>query len=899
MNPFRAALLIVLLLSSSASAKTTRFVWTNSPAPAAPYTNWTTAAHILQDAVDVCANGDTVVVTNGLYAVGGRPAPGKALANRVLVTNDIALISVNGPKETVIQGAGPLGPAAVRCAYLTNGAVLSGFRLENGHTLAAGGGDSTPDQHGGGLYAYNAGLATNCIVVSNAASRQGGGIYAYGTAVNDCRMEHNEAEDGGGAYLYFCPLRNSTFLDNMASPGFGGGAYVVGDEVTDCTFARNNGYWGGGLFLGAGEAHRVVAVSNLAARGGGLAAGESILEGLRLAQNSVVERGGGAYLQMCRMTDSVVSNNNLAWQDGIGGVAGGAGIAGEGCQFETCVIRDNWGYDADDQGGGIACFPVGAWTTEVVNCSIRGNSAGDGGGIFVATGALCVASATGTNATDIRQNAATNYGGGVCLTTQAVFRGSGNLLFAANEAAYGGGFAALEGAQATLEGADGNVPVFYDNTAADSGGGLYAAGTNTALTLRNVQVGRGGAKIQGNWARGTVSARGVGGGGIALKYGASLTGCNLRVEYNSCPSACGGGLLIDYSRAHIASTPSGPPATARSASLFANNSALAGGAIYSCASPFVIQEASFIENSAERGGAIFAYIGSTGRLDNVVMAGNVATVNGGGISIFDEGFPVTAVCDLRHCTLYGNGLDGVAAAGAVALSLTNCIVYGNAGTNVSPGCTVAYSDIQGGYAGAGNLDADPFFRDTARYDFHLTAASTNTVADAGIGAGLTNDCVFRARPLGAGCDLGAFEYNIGRDDSDGDGIPDEWELDHGLDPLNPADGPAHGDADGVPNDDEYLADTDPQDSDDYFRLTDCYYNPARPDRGILVGFNSSSNRLYTLYFTPALSNRCVWAALPGQINQQGVGSYDGLSDTNAPAAYTARTYRVTAAPIPE
>jgi polygalacturonase len=47
------------------------------------------------------------------------------------------------------------------------------------------------------------------------------------------------------------------------------------------------------------------------------------------------------------------------------------------------------------------------------------------------------------------------------------------------------------------------------------------------------------------------------------------------------------------------------------------------------------------------------------------------------------------------------------------------------------------------------------------------------------------------------------------DDTDGDGIPNGYELAHGLDPLNPADASADNDGDGFSNLQEYLAGTDP------------------------------------------------------------------------------------------
>jgi hypothetical protein len=42
----------IFLMASSASAAT-RYVWQDSSSPAPPYTNWTTAAHVIQDAVKI------------------------------------------------------------------------------------------------------------------------------------------------------------------------------------------------------------------------------------------------------------------------------------------------------------------------------------------------------------------------------------------------------------------------------------------------------------------------------------------------------------------------------------------------------------------------------------------------------------------------------------------------------------------------------------------------------------------------------------------------------------------------------------------------------------------------------------------------------------------------------
>ena len=86
-------------------------------------------------------DGDVVLCSNGVYDVGGLPAAGSFLTNRFCITNQITVKSVNGPEVTIIKGAssgGGLGPQAVRCAYLENGAQLIGFTLTNGYTLLGG-----------------------------------------------------------------------------------------------------------------------------------------------------------------------------------------------------------------------------------------------------------------------------------------------------------------------------------------------------------------------------------------------------------------------------------------------------------------------------------------------------------------------------------------------------------------------------------------------------------------------------------------------------------------------------------------------------------------------------------------------------------------------------------------
>jgi hypothetical protein len=180
--------------------------------PVPPFLSWATAATNIQDAVNVAGPGDIVLVTNGTYSSGGVVVGG--LTNRVMLNQPITLISVNGYKSTIIQGAwdpaSTNGPDAVRCVWVGIGAVANGFTLENGGTLAAG--DYSVISGGGiwGNYSTNA-FVLGCELTNNSAVQGGGAAYA---TVNNSLVVGNFASFGGGAF--YSSLNNCTVMNNQA-----------------------------------------------------------------------------------------------------------------------------------------------------------------------------------------------------------------------------------------------------------------------------------------------------------------------------------------------------------------------------------------------------------------------------------------------------------------------------------------------------------------------------------------------------------------------------------------------------------------------------------------------------------------------------------------------------------
>lgn len=242
-----------------------RYVDANNPNPVPPFTSWATAARTIQDAIDAALAGDEVLVTNGVYATGGRPSHA-ALTNRVMVDRAVTLRSVNGPEVTLIAGyqvpGATNGPGAVRCVYLTNGASLIGFTMTNGATYTYPYANYY-DQRGGGVFCESKSVTvSNCVMVGNSADFYGGGAFS-GTLLR-CTLRQNVALSGGGASdavlkqcvltenqadydaggAYWCQLQSCLLTGNRASDG-GGGAGMC--RMVNCTITRNTAGSGGGV----------------------------------------------------------------------------------------------------------------------------------------------------------------------------------------------------------------------------------------------------------------------------------------------------------------------------------------------------------------------------------------------------------------------------------------------------------------------------------------------------------------------------------------------------------------------------------------------------------------------------------------------------------------------------
>ena len=232
----------------------------------------------------------------------------------------------------------------------------------------------------------------------------------------------------------------------------------------------------------------------------------------------------------------------------------------------------------------------------------------------------------------------------------------------------------------------------------------------------------------------------------------------------TCPgTSCGGGMFNNSSSPTLTNV------------IFTHNYGTNGGGMYNYASSPVLTNVIFSGNSAgSNGGGMYNYGGSAPTLTNVLFSGNSAGTTGGGMYNGNSSNP-----SLANVTFSGNsstGLGpGIQNSSLASPILKNVILWDSKTPEINNGpgasATVTYSNIQGGYAGAGNINQDPQFVDADGPDNTFGTADDNPrpgfgspVIDAGTDTGCpAADLDGLLRPNDgngdstATCDMGAYE----------------------------------------------------------------------------------------------------------------------------------------------
>jgi predicted outer membrane repeat protein len=407
----------------------------------------------IQEAIDIAAEGDTILLADGLYTGVGNRALVVALA-------ELTIRSATGPDTCIIDCQG-LGRGILFQSGATAQSLLEGVTIRNGS-----------DVGGAGIFCFSASPAIrNCVLAENSVTSDGAGLLVLAPtaspSVENCTFIGNDAVVEGGAISVrqgSTPIiHGCTFTDNSASSG---GAVSIGYSAqptfVDCAFLNNT-----------------------------------------------ADREGGALHVVRSWPPLLISRCSFAGN--MAGWNGGAVATEGGLWLTECDFHSN-----DAQLGGALYRPNFAYPIDLIDCTFTGNAASTSGGavyadagdtLFISGCTFSQNTATGnsqeegggavfTNQTpvelrlcDFDGNTAVRYGGG----WYDPFTNRDTSLYANtfrnNTATTGGGILLLGAYGITLD-----YCTFADNVASASGGGAYVPPNSTLFdcSFLGNQASRGG-----------------------------------------------------------------------------------------------------------------------------------------------------------------------------------------------------------------------------------------------------------------------------------------------------------------------------------------------------------------------------------------------------------------------
>jgi predicted outer membrane repeat protein len=590
------------------------------------------------------------------------------------------------------------------------------FRLINGVTIRggyAGVGETNPDAQDVNEYetVLSGDLGGNDVGVSDAAK-----LLDEPSREENCYHVVTGHETDETAVLDGCTITSGNANRGYWVAYYGGGitADSAGLTLLNCKIEGNVAAQGGGLHIGSGGAK----VSGCTFNGNAAVHAGGMLNGGRATTvadcaflDNYADTGGGATI----CTDAAFTRCSFV-RNRAGASTGGA--VNNDCsapKFDHCTFIEN---TAPYAGGAIRNFE-GDLT--ITYCKFIGNSSDNGGGIYQGD-------------------------------TDTVLTG---CEFTDNEAITGGGISNDGYSDPTL------TECTFTNNSAEYGGGFYNT-TGSAPRLTKCT-------FSGNSAT-------QGGGAIAslnnYLFGPVLADCLLSGN----TARLGGAIYNDDTNMMLTDC------------TFSRNSAgYEGGGFYNLTGQPVLNGCVFAENRSEQDGGGMQNDDGSPRLIGCIFANNFAADEGGGLCNEDDkppgplaGAPPLnpvltncvfvgnaanghggAICNdqsnprLTNCTFAGNTAEsggGMYSENGSAATLSNCILWSDAPDelhNDNATTTVVFSDVQGGWEGKGNIDADPRFADPNSGDYHLKSEAGRWDANEGrwtIDA-VTSPCIDAGDPM--------------------------------------------------------------------------------------------------------------------------------------------------------
>ncbi len=278
----------------------------------------------------------------------------------------------------------------------------------------------------------------------------------------------------------------------------------------------------------------------------------------------------------------------------------------------------------------------------------------------------------------------------------------------------------LLGMAITLKSANGAASTIIDCESSARGFYLHS-GETTASVIQGFTV-QNGYTSDTLGALDALEALGTGGGGgmLVVGSGATVADCVFSGNYGR----HGGGINCQ-SNSDLAVV---------GCTFIENDSGYGGGGFWGHTSTVTMMGCTFVGNYSPGSGGAMRIDESVSTLVNCLIVDNSATGTpesvAGGIDV--GGGTMT----LKHCTLTGNVCSTTAGAihGGEYVTIINSVLWGNTPDQIyaDPCCPydVTYSDVEGGWTGVGNIDADPLL--TGNYSLGVGSPCIDAGTDAGV-----------------------------------------------------------------------------------------------------------------------------------------------------------------------
>ncbi|MGB2809271.1 MAG: right-handed parallel beta-helix repeat-containing protein, partial [Sedimentisphaerales bacterium] len=736
-NRIITPLIVVFVLVTTAPTFAGKIIYVDDDGPA-DFNN-------IQAAIDDSSDGDTIIVADGTYTgVGNREISfrGKAITVR----------SENGPENCIIDCQGKGIGFLFRDGEDAN-SILDGLTITNGYSSGCG-----------ALYisSYSSPMIINCKFENNHGGH-GGAIDChsnYSPKLTNCIFTGNSSHYGGGIFISEGSpiLTNCTFSGNSAVD-YGGAVHceeTSSPTIRNCLIIGNKTEWfGGGISITDGS--------------------RAIIENCTISDNSANNKGGGIYCP-----DRMTVSNSILWgsspdqiyYDPYGISVNHSNVQGgwPGGNIDVDPLFVDPGY-WDVNGLWVdgdyhllwdsPCINVGdpAYIPYLGETDIDGEPRVMGGRIDMGTDEFTSTPTPfiGISPTELMFYATQggsnpksqiisirNIGSGtlnweiaedcpwlrvyppngesigqvneVTLSVDIYGLDPGvyncQLMITANEAANSPQMAAI-----TLYlGAVLRVPSEYTtiqaavDAAKDVDTVLVADGTYTGAGNRDINFHGKAITVRGENGPGKciIDCNGTNDEphrGFCLHSGEDCNSVVAGFTITNGYATVGGGIFCSM----------GSPVVANCT--FSNNWAYDGGGIYIAVASPILTNCTFSGNSAGvDGGAVYCEEMSSPTIKNCLIIGNRTEDDGGGISIMDGSLAI-----IENCTISDNSANdkggGIYCPSGI-LIVSNSILWGSSPDQIAPYYkpVINHSDIEGGWPGQGNIDADPCFVEPGYWD---------------------------------------------------------------------------------------------------------------------------------------------------------------------------------------